>query len=76
MIKMKILDKFSEEQKKLLNNNNIDIEKNFDEESLEELEEKVYNKMMNTLDKNQDFTQRALEWEAILDIVVDIENNL
>ena len=73
---MKILDKFSEEQKKLLNNNNIDIEKNFDEESLEELEEKVYNKMMNTLDKNQDFTQRALEWEAILDIVVDIENNL
>ena len=73
---MKILDKFSEEQKKLLNNNNIDIEKNFDEESLEELEEKVYNKMMNTLDKNQDFTQRALEWEEILDIVVDIENNL
>ncbi len=73
---MKILDKFSKEQKVLLENNNIDIEKDFDEESLEELEEKVYNKMMDNLDKNLDFTPKALEWESILDIVVDIENNL
>ncbi len=73
---MKILDKFSEEQKELLKNNNINIEKDFDEESLEELEDKVYNKMMDNLDKNQDFTSKAEEWEKILDIVVDIENNL
>lgn len=73
---MKILDKFSKEQKELLDNNNVDIEKDFDEESLEELEEKVYNKMMDNLDQNQDFTPKATEWEKILDIVVDIENNL
>ncbi len=73
---MKILDKFSKEQKALLDNNNIDIEKDFDEESLEELEEKVYNKMMDNLDKNQDFTPKASEWEKILDVVVAIENNL
>ena len=73
---MKILDNFSEEQKKLLSNNNIDIEKDFDEISLEELEEEIYNKMMDKLDKNQDFTSKALEWEEILDIIVKIENNL
>ena len=73
---MKILDKFSKEQKELLNNNNIDIEKDFNEESLEQLEEKVYNKMMDSLDENQNFTSKAEEWEKVLDIVVDIENNL
>ena len=73
---MKILDKFSEEQKELLNKNNIDIEKDFNEESLEQLEENIYNKMMDNLDKSQDFTPKALEWEKILDIIVDIENNL
>lgn len=73
---MKILDKFSEKQKKILNNNNIDIEKDFNKDSLEQLEDSIYNKMMDNLDKNQDFTSKALEWEAILDIVVEIENNL
>ena len=73
---MKILDKFSKEQKILLKNNNIDIERDFDKESLEELEDKVYNKMMDNLDNNQDFTPKSLEWERILDIIVEIENNL
>lgn len=73
---MKIINKFSKEQKELLDNNNINIEKEFNEENLEELEEIVYNKMMDNLDKNQDFTYKASEWEKILDIVVDIENNI
>ncbi len=73
---MKIIEKFSRKQKDLLSNNNIDIEKDFDVKSLEELEDKIYNKMMNNLDRNQDFTPKALEWESILDIVVEIENNL
>ena len=73
---MKILDKFSEKQKKILNNNNIDIEKDFNKDSLEQLEDNIYNKMMDNLDKKQDFTSKALEWETILDIVVEIENNL
>ena len=73
---MKILENFSKEQKELLDNNNINIEKDFDEDSLEELEEKVYNKMMDNLNNNQDFTPKAIEWEKILDIVVNIENDL
>ena len=67
MIKMKILNKFSEEQKQILKDNNIDIDKDFDEKSLEKLENKVYNKMMDNLDKNQDFTIKALKWEKILE---------
>ncbi len=73
---MKILDRFTEEQKKLLQKLKIDIDKEFDKESLEDLEDKIYNIMMDNLDKNQDFTAKALEIEKILDIVVDIENNL
>lgn len=71
---MKIINKFSKEQKQLLNDSNIDIEKDFNEKDLEELEDNIYNKMMDNLDKNQDFTPKALEWEKILDIIVDIEN--
>jgi mRNA-degrading endonuclease RelE of RelBE toxin-antitoxin system len=73
---MKILDRFTEEQKKLLQKLKIDIDKEFDKESLEDLEDKIYNIMMDNLDKNQDFTPKALEIEKLLDIVVDIENNL
>ncbi len=73
---MKISDKFSKEQLELLEKNNIDVKDDFNEETLEELEDKVYDKMMGSLDKNQDFTPQALKWERILDIVVDIENNL
>ena len=72
---MKILNKFSEEQKQILKNNNIDIDKDFDVVTLEELEDVIYNKMMENLDKNQDFTSKALEWEKILDVIVEIENN-
>lgn len=73
---MKILDRFTEEQKKLLQKLKIDIDKEFDKESLENLEDRIYNIMMDNLDKKQDFTPKALEIEKLLDIVVDIENNL
>lgn len=73
---MKIKDNFTEEQKKLLKKVNIDIDKDFDETSLEELEDEVYNKMMDRLDKKQDFTEIAVKLEKILDIVVDIENKI
>lgn len=73
---MKILDKFTDEQKEMLQKLKIDIDREFDEETLEELEDEIYNIMMDNLDKNQDFTPKALEIEKILDIVVDIENNL
>lgn len=73
---MKILDKFTEEQRSLLEKLKININKEFDKQSLEELEDEIYNVMMDNLDKNQDFTPKALEIEKLLDIVVDVENNL
>lgn len=72
---MKIKNRFDERQLELIVKLNIDIEKNFSKENLEDFEDKVYNKMMDNLDSKQDFTSKALEYEKILDIVVDIENN-
>lgn len=73
---MKINANFNEHQIELLKNNNIDISQDFDEKSLEELEDKVYNIMMDHLDKKQDFTPKSEEFEKILDIIVKIENSL
>jgi hypothetical protein len=73
---MKIDANFNEYQTELLKKENIDISQDFDEDSLEELEEKVYNLMMDNLDKNQDFTPKAEELEKILDVIVKIENSL
>lgn len=73
---MKINANFNEHQIELLKNNNIDISQDFDENSLEKLEDKVYNIMMDHLDKNQDFTPKSEEFEKILDIIVGIENSL
>ena len=73
---MKIDNKFNEREKELLKEINIDIYKEYDDDSLEELEEIVYNKMMDNLDSKQDFTPIAEEYENILNIVVEIENNI
>lgn len=73
---MKIDANFNEYQTELLKKENIDISQDFDEDSLEDLEEKVYNLMMDNLDKNQDFTPKAQELEKILDVIVKIENSL
>lgn len=73
---MKIDNKFNEREKELLKELNVDIYKAYNEDSLEELEEIVYNKMMDSLDNKQDFTPRAEEYEDILNIIVDIENSL
>lgn len=73
---MKIDKKFTQREIELLEKENIDIYKDYDEETLEELEDIVYNKMMDNLDKNQDFTPLAEEYENILNVIVEIENNL
>lgn len=73
---MKIDANFNKDQIELLKNENIDISQDFDEKSLEELEDKVYNIMMDHLNENQDFTPKAEEFEQILDIIVKIENSL
>ena len=73
---MRIDNKFNEREKELLEKANIDIKKDYDAEMLEEIEDIIYNKMMDNLTSNQDFTPLAEEYENILNIIVEIENNL
>lgn len=73
---MKINKKFDERQIELFEKINVDINKDYNKNTLEELEDIVYDAMMDKLDERQDFTPIAEEYERILDIIVDIENNL
>lgn len=73
---MKINKKFDERQIELLEKINVNINQDYNENTLEELEDTVYDAMMDNLDERQDFTPLAEEYERILDIIVDIENNL
>lgn len=73
---MKINDQFNERQIELLEKINVDVNSDYDEKSLEELEDIVCDAMLDNLDEKQDFTPLATEYEGILDIIVDIENNL
>lgn len=72
---MKINDKFDERQIELFKKINVDVNSDYDEKSLEELEDIVCDAMMDNLNEKQDFTPLALEYERILDIIVEIENN-
>ena len=73
---MKINNKFNERQIELLEKINVNINTEYNKETLEELEDIVCDAMLDNLDKKQDFTPLAEECEKILDIIVDIENNL
>lgn len=73
---MKINNKFNERQLDLLKKINVDIYIEYNEEGLEQLEDVVYDAMMDNLDSKQDFTSLAEEYERILDIIAEIENNL
>ena len=73
---MKINDKFDERQIELLKKINVDVNSDYDASSLEELEDIVCDAMLGNLDERQDFTPLAEEYESILDIIVEIENNL
>ncbi len=73
---MKIDDKFNKRQIELLKQINVNIYVDFNDKTLEQLEDAVYDAMMDNLDDKQDFTSLAEEYENILDIIVEIENNL
>ncbi len=73
---MKINNKFNERQIELLEKINVDVNQNYNKNTLEELEDIVCDAMIDNLDEKQDFTPIAEEYERILDIIVDIENNL
>ena len=73
---MKINEKFNERQIELLEKIKVDVNADYNANTLEELEDIVCDAMMDNLDEKQDFTPLAEEYEKILDIIVDIENNL
>lgn len=73
---MKINNKFDERQLELLKKINVDINNEYNKEGLEQLEDIVCEAMTDNLDINQDFTKLAEEYENILDIIVEIEDNL
>lgn len=73
---MKINNRFDERQIELLEKINVDVNQNYNKNTLEELEDIVCDAMIDNLDEKQDFTPIAEEYERILDIIVDIENNL
>lgn len=72
---MKINNEFDERQIELLERIKVDVNADYNENTLEELEDIVCDAMMDNLDEKQDFTPLAEEYERILDIIVDIENN-
>ena len=72
---MKINNKFDERQIELLEKIKVDVNTNYNESSLEELEDIVCDAMLDNLDEKQDFTPLAEEYEKILDIIVELENN-
>lgn len=72
---MKINDEFDERQIELLEKIKVDVNTNYNESSLEELEDIVCDAMLDNLDEKQDFTPLAEEYEKILDIIVELENN-
>ena len=72
---MKINNKFDERQIELLEKIKVDVNTNYNESSLEELEDMVCDAMLDNLDEKQDFTPLAEEYEKILDIIVELENN-
>ena len=72
---MKINNKFDERQIELLEKIKVDVNTNYNESSLEELEDIVCDAMLDNLDETQDFTPLAEEYEKILDIIVELENN-
>ena len=71
---MKINNKFDKRQIELLEKINVDINTEYNETTLEELEDIVCDAMVNNLDKNQDFTKLAEEYEKLLDLIGEIEN--
>ena len=73
---MKINNRFDERQIELLEKINVDVNQNYNKNTLEELEDIVCDAMIDNLDEKQDFTPITEEYERILDIIVDIENNL
>ena len=67
---------FNDEQIALLEENDIDLDREYTLSDLEKLEDFVYNIMMSNLDENGEFTELAEKYEKIIDVIVKIENEM
>lgn len=66
----------NDEQVKLMEQNNIDLDRDYSLADLEKLEDLVYNIMMTHMDENGDYTELAEKYEDIINILVKIENEM
>ena len=66
----------TDEQIKLMELNNIDLDRDYTLPDLEKLEDLVYNIMMTHMDENGDYTELAEKYEKIIDVIVKIENEM
>lgn len=65
-----------DEQIKLLQDKNIDVDRSYSSSELEQLEDLVYNIMMSCMGENGEYTELAEKYEKIIDVIVKIENEM
>lgn len=65
-----------DEQIKLLQNKNIDVDRSYSSSELEQLEDLVYNIMMSYMGEDGEYTELAEKYEKIIDVIVRIENEM
>ena len=66
----------TDEQIGLMEQNNVDLDRDYTLSDLEKLEDLVYNIMMSHMDENGDYTELAEKYENIIDVIVKIENEM
>lgn len=66
----------TDEQIRLMEENNVDLDRDYTLSDLEKLEDLVYNIMMSHMDENGDYTELAEKYEKIIDVIVKIENEM
>ena len=66
----------TDEQIGLMEQNNVDLDRDYTLSDLEKLEDLVYNIMMSHMDENVDYTELAEKYEKIIDVIVKIENEM
>ena len=66
----------TDEQIGLMEQNNVDLDRDYTLSDLEKLEDLVYNIMMSHMDENGDYTELAEKYEKIIDVIVKMENEM
>ena len=66
----------TDEQIGLMEQNNVDLDRDYTLSDLEKLEDLVYNIIMSHMDENGDYNELAEKYEKIIDVIVKIENEM